>query len=131
MFDHIKPIDPRAERRRRWTIAAIAFVALLTAYLYYEFKNYPEEQQARRFLQALQQHHYEEAYRIWQPTSSYTYKDFLEDWGEEGMEGPINQFRVTGSNERGSGVVVRIRINRRRNLSLWVEKKDKSLSFPP
>ena len=131
MFDHIKPLDPRAERRRRLWIAALAFLVLLSCYLYYEFKNYPEERQARRFLAALQQRNYPEAYRIWQPSPSYTYKDFLEDWGEKGVEGTVEQFHITGSNERGSGVVVRIRINRRKALSLWVEKKDKSLSFPP
>ena len=131
MFDHIKPLDPRAERRRRRLIAALAFFTLVGAYLYYEFKNYPEERQAKNFFQALQQRHYEEAYRIWQPTASYTFKDFLEDWGEQGIEGAIQEFHVTGSNERGSGVIVRVQINREKIVSLWVEKKDKSLSFPP
>ena len=132
MFDHIKPIDPRAERRRRLLIAALAFLILAGAYLYYEFKNFREEAQAKRFFTALQQHNYEEAYKdIWQPTSSYAFKDFLEDWGENGIAGPVQEFHVTGSNERGTGVIVRVRINGNQDFSLWVEKKDKSLSFPP
>lgn len=131
MFDHIKPWDPRVERRRRRIAAALAFLVLLSGWLYYEFKNYPEEQRAKAFFAALQQRDYEEAYRIWKPTSSYTRKDFMEDWGENGYEGPVNQFHITGSNARGSGVIVRVQVNREKNISLWVEKKDKSLSFPP
>ena len=43
MFDHIKPIDVAAQRRRRRYIAVAAFCVMLAGYLYYEFKNYPEE----------------------------------------------------------------------------------------
>jgi len=131
MFDHIKPIDPKAERRRRRLIIGGVFFLLLCGYLYYNFKNYPEEQQAKRFFTALTQHNFEEAYRIWQPGPSYTYKDFMQDWGEDGYEGPVETFRITGSTARGSGVVVRVRLNDKKDFSLWVEKRDKSLSFPP
>ena len=135
MFENIKPIDPVAERRKRYLITGLVFAVLLSGYLYYQFKNYPEERQARRFFAALQRQEYPEAYRIWQPapTSSYTYKDFLQDWGQDGYEihGPVQNFHVTGSTARGSGVVVRVQVNRNRNIPLWVEKKDKTLSFPP
>lgn len=131
MFENIKPIDPKAERRRRRLIAAFVFLVLLSGYLYYTFKNYPEERQAERFFTALEQHDYQEAYRIWQPTSSYTFKDFLQDWGDDGLQGPVKRFHITGSTARGTGVVVRVRINDNQNFSLWVEKRDKSLSFPP
>ncbi len=131
MFEYIKPIDPQAERRRRLLIAGFVFLILLSGYLYYTFKNYPEERQAKRFFTAVAQHNYEEAYRIWQPSRSYTYKDFLQDWGENGFQGPVQNFRITGSTARGTGVVVRVRINDKQNFSLWVETRDKSLSFPP
>ena len=131
MLDHIKPIDPIAERRKRRLLIGAAFAILLSGYLYYEFKNYPEERQVRRFFQALEQKDYQEAYRIWQPSRYYTFKDFSQDWGPGSPEGAIQEFHVTGSNARGSGVVVRVQINGREIVSLWVEKKDKSLSFPP
>ena len=131
MFDDIKPIDLKAERRRRQLITGIAFAVLLSAYLYYQFRNYPEERQARRFFGALQRQDFEEAYRIWQPTSSYKYKDFLEDWGDHGLQGPVKTFHVTGSTRRGSGAIVRVQVNGNQNVSLWVERKDKSISFPP
>ena len=131
MFDNFKPIDLKAERRRRLLITALVFFVLLSAYLYRQFRNYPEERQARRFFEALQRQDYQGAYQIWQPTSSYQYNDFLEDWGDKGLEGPVHKFHVTGSNRRGTGVIVRVQVNDNKNVSLWVERKDKSLSFPP
>ena len=131
MFEHIKPIDLRAERRRRRLIGLLAFVIMLAGYLWYEFKNYPEERRVSSFFQALQHQEYQQAYGIWQPNSSYTFKDFSQDWGPNGLQQPVKQFHITGSTERGSGVVVRVQVNGHDNVTLWVEKKDKSLSFPP
>ncbi|MBI4460379.1 MAG: hypothetical protein HY648_10025 [Acidobacteria bacterium] len=131
MFEQVGPVDVKEARRKRLLWSALAFALLLTAYLAYQFRNYAEERQARRFFQALQQQDFREAYRLWQPGDSYSFKDFMEDWGPDGFEGPVRQFRITGSTARGTGVVVRVRVNRRRAITLWVEKKDKSLSFPP
>ena len=131
MFEHIGPVDSKEERRRRLLVSSLAFVVLLAGYLLYELKNYPEERQALRFFEALQRQDFQEAYRIWQPSDFYTFKDFMEDWGPSSPQGPVRRFLITGSTARGSGVVVRIQVNRRLGISLWVEKKDKSLSFPP
>ena len=131
MFDQFKPIDRKAERRRRLLITALAFLVMLAGYLYFQFRNYPEERMARRFFTALERQDYQEAYRIWQPTKSYSFKDFMQDWGDHGIEGVVKSFHVTGSTRRGSGVVVRVQVNGNHGVSLWVERKDKSLSFPP
>lgn len=131
MFDNIRPIDPVAQRRRRWAIAIAAFCVLLAGYLYYELKNYPEEQRVKQFFTALQHQEYEKAYQLWKPPPSYTFKDFSQDWGPHGLQWPVKQFHITGSTERGSGVLVRVMVNDQENVSLWVEKKDKSLGFPP
>jgi len=39
-------------------------------------------------------------------------------------------FAITQSRARGSGVIVTALINQRQ-ARIWVEKRDKSLSFPP
>ncbi|MBI3895610.1 MAG: hypothetical protein HY313_06735 [Acidobacteria bacterium] len=114
----------------RLLVSGMAFFVLLTAYLLYQFKNYAEERQALHFFEALQRQDFEEAYRIWQPSEYYKFKDFMEDWGSNSPQGLVRRFRITGSTARGSGVVVRVIVNRRL-IRLWVEKKDKSLSFPP
>ena len=131
MFDHIKPIDLKAERRRRYAISVLAFVLLLTGYGYYQFRNYAEERQALHFFQALQRKDFEEAYRIWQPGDSYKFKDFMEDWGDKGLQGPVENFRIVRSRRRGTGVIVEVQVNRGKNVLLWVERGDKSLTFPP
>ena len=131
MFDHIKPIDPKSERRRRYAISVLAFVLLLSGYGYWRFRNFSEERQALHFFQALQSKNFEEAYRIWQPAASYKYKDFLEDWGEKGVQGPVETFRIVRSRRRGTGVIVEVQVNRKDNVRLWVEREDKSLTFQP
>jgi len=131
VFENIKPIDPAKERRRRRQITAVAFALMLGGYLYYELKNYPEERKVQLFFEALKRQDFQQAYQLWQPASSYTFKDFSQDWGPNGEAGPVQQFHITGSTGRGSGVVVRVRVNGQKEVLLWVEKKDKSLSFPP
>ena len=131
MFDHIKPIDPKAERRRRYLITSFVFVLLLTGYGYWRFRNFAEERQALHFFQALQSKNFEEAYRIWQPGKSYKFKDFMEDWGDKGLQGPVENFRILRSRRRGTGVIVEVQVNRGKNVQLWVERGDKSLTFPP
>jgi len=131
MFDHIKPIDQKAERRRRYLISAFVFVLLLSGYGYWRLRNFAEERQALHFFQALQRKDFEEAYRIWQPGDSYKFKDFLEDWGDKGLQGPVESFRIVRSRRRGTGVIVEVQVNREENVRLWVERGDKSLTFPP
>jgi hypothetical protein len=131
VFDHIKPIDQKAERRRRYLISAFVFVLLLSGYGYWRLRNFAEERQALHFFQALQRKDFEEAYRIWQPGDSYKFKDFLEDWGDRGLQGPVESFRIVRSRRRGTGVIVEVQVNRKENVRLWVERGDKSLTFPP
>ncbi len=61
MFEHIQPIDLRAERRKRRLIFSIVLSLLLAGYLYYELKNISEERRASQFFAALQQEDYQEA----------------------------------------------------------------------
>lgn len=131
MFDHIKPIDLKAERRRRYAISIVAFLVLLSGAGYWRFRNFSEERQALHFFQALQSKNFEEAYRIWQPAKSYKFKDFMDDWGDQGLQGPVENFQIVRSRRRGTGVIVEIRVNNSANVRLWVEQNDKSLTFPP
>ena len=134
---------------RRYFITGAAFVLLVSAGAWYLFRFYPEKRAVERFFDALTTGDTARAYQIWQPQPSYTFQDFLEDWGPSGYYGPVKSYRIeTVQNPQhgGSGVIVVVELspyapfpadtdaekNRRtREVRLWVERKDKSLSFPP
>jgi len=131
MFDYIKPINPQKERLKKRLLIGIPLALILSGYLYYEFKNYSEERAVKQFLAAVEQKNYQEAYRLWQPSKYYSFDSFNQDWGPQGQEGLIENYKITNSHARGSGVLVYIRLNGQKDISLWVERSDKRLSFPP
>ena len=131
MFDDIKPINPRTERLKKQLLIGIPLALVLAGYLYYEFKNYAEERAVSRFLAAVEQKDFQQAYQLWKPSKYYTFENFTQDWGPQGVEGAITDYDITNSHARGSGVLVEVRLNGHKKISLWVEKSDKSLSFPP
>ncbi len=120
----------RRERRTRQIIIGFVVALLLGGFLYYEFKNYPQEREVKRFLASLHNGDLRGAYQIWKPNSSYTFQDFQRDWGPKGEYGRVQEFRIRTSHARGSVVVVTATINGRET-NLWVQRSDKSLSFPP
>jgi hypothetical protein len=131
MFNQFKPINPKTEKLKKRLLIWIPITLIVCGYLYYEFKNFAEERAVSRFLETVQQGDYERAYELWQPSRYYTFENFRQDWGPDGAEGPIREYDITDSHARGSGVLVDIELNGDREISLWVEKSTKSLSFPP
>lgn len=152
LLDAQTPPPPNPWQKR--ILAATALLAVVGGILYWQFRFYPEKRRVAEFMDALVAGHYEQAYRLWSPSSSYRFPDFLEDWGEISPWGRIHSYQILGiepqrrtvlhvPREGGgrrtlelspdrSGVVVLVRINQRAEPArIWVEKKDKSLSFPP
>ena len=125
-----QPEKPKSVLRRYlllWILVAGGTVAIL----FVLFRNYREERAVARFLTALQQGQYREAYDLWQPSSSYTFEDFLSGWGEKGDFGKIREFEILGSRSEGSQtVVVVVRINRNpRPMEIVVDRKTKGLAY--
>lgn len=121
---------PRSVLRRYFPLILILTLAV-GAVLYIRFRNFSEERTVARFLTTLQAGKYEEAYRLWQPSPSYTYADFLRDWGEVGDYGKIREFEVLASKSKGANtVIVTVRINKvDPPLDLLVNRKTKELAF--
>jgi hypothetical protein len=93
-------------------IAYMLPLVVLAALVIFAYRNYPEERAVNRFLSTLQKGEYHEAYRLWQASPSYSYQDFLRDWGEQGDYGRIREFKVLGSQSKGSRtVIVTVKIN--------------------
>jgi hypothetical protein len=136
--------DPRRERRKKIIIAAVVLLVIVAAVLAYLYRNWPEERVVGKFFDALVARDFEKAYGIWladpawkqhpQKYSQYSFHDFYQDWGPGGEWGIIRSYRIDGSAtpKHGSGVVVVVTINERsQQARIWVEKKDKTLTFSP
>jgi hypothetical protein len=112
-------------------VAVGVFAILIGLLLFFRFHNYPEERAVERFLTTIEQGNYQEAYRLWQPSVSYSYQDFLHDWGEPGDYGKIRQFEILRARSKGSQtVIVTVRINNTDPpAEIAVDRKTKGLAF--
>lgn len=137
--------DPKRSKRKKWIIVGVVVAALLAVFLWFQFRNWPEERVVNHFFQALEARDYEKAYGIWMADPEwkqhpgqhprYRYGDFYLDWGPGGEYGLINSHHIDGTAnpKRGSGVVVVVTVNERvePKSRLWVEKSDKTMSYSP
>ena len=148
-----QPYDAAKARKRRNRLIAISLVVLAIVIVLWSLRFWPEEHVVNRFFDALQRQNYEQAYGIWMhdadwkqhPSkySSYTYNDFIKDWGPGGEWGIIKSHSIDGamtpsgySGSRfatASGVVVVVTVNDRvaDKAHIWVQKDDKTLGFSP
>ena len=129
LFD-AQPPKPKSKLRKSLPIAVVLAI-VLGSLLYVRFRNYTEERAVARFLTTLERGQYQEAYRLWQPSASYTYTDFLRDWGEVGDYGKLREFEVLASRSKGSNtVIVTVRINKvDPPLDLLVDRNTKGLAY--
>jgi hypothetical protein len=111
----------------------LVLCVVLAGLLIYHFANFREERAVRLFLEDLKAQNYSHAYQLWGPSSNYTYKDFMADWGgKQSYYGIVREYRILGSERRGSGVIVTAEFNHLKNpVNLWVEGKSRQLSFSP
>lgn len=133
---------------RRYIVTGFVLALLLSLGGWYLFRFHAEKKTVETFLDTVARGDFPEAYRLWQPKPSYTYQDFLDDWGPQGYYGPIKSYRIeTAQKTTGaSGVIVVVELSpdapfpaeddreknqRLKEARLWVERKDQSLSFPP
>jgi len=139
-----QPYDPaRARRKWRRIIAAVCGVIFI-GILWWLFRFWPEEHIVDQFFDALQQQNFEKAYGVWmhdpdwkqhpERYKNYSFGEFHVDWGPGGEWGLIKEHQIDGSvrPKNGSGVVVQVTVNHRADKArIWVEKKDKTLTFSP
>lgn len=152
LFD-APPERPRS-KLRRYTIIVLAvilalagFVAAFPGYLWYPFVYYREIRTATHFLDTVVAGHMQQAYQLWKPAPSYSFKDFLDDWGPYGYYGPVKSYRL-GRPEHikkssAAAIIVEVspyqpfpaddpvKLNRCKTVTIWVDFQDQSLSFPP
>ena len=128
LLDATPPKKPR--KIGRYVLLALV-ILIVGGMAYILLRNLPEERAVSRFLTTLEQGNYQEAYRLWQPSASYSYHDFIHDWGEQGDYGKIRAFKILGSRSKGSQtVIVTLTVNNQQPpLELLVDRKTKGLAY--
>lgn len=129
-------------------VALVIFVCFGIWYGWFLFFFEPERHTVEHFMNAVVAGDLAQAYQIWKPHgTSYNFQEFTADWGATGYYSPLKSYRIETAEQPkdGSGVIVVVEISpfqpfppgsdarsgRNREVSLWVERSDQSLSFPP
>ena len=138
------PIPSKLPRNLLLGAAAILFISL-SSFLLLRFHT--EKATARLFLSQVATGDFQGAYRTWKPASSYSYDDFLRDWGPNGEYGPVKSYDLISarSPSNASGVVLTVAVSsvspfpsagdanshNTKEIRLWVERRDQSISYAP
>lgn len=131
--------EERREKVRKWIVRGMlaTFAALVVCgVLYFMFRNWREDRQARLFLGLLGRQEYQAAYQLWgctaqKPCRDYGFDRFIEDWGPKNPRGDIQAARIVKTRSCGTGVIYTLEYGKQDPLLLWVERKDQALGFAP
>lgn len=131
---------------RRYIITALAFVVAVALFCWYTLRYHHEEKTVETFLNYVVAGNLQQAYTMWSHSSDYDYKDFLDDWGDNGYYGPVKSYHIDGIKDRGSGVVVVVELSpfspfpgdrdiekhsKTKPARLWVQFKENSVTEAP
>lgn len=140
--------QPEPSRKPYYIVIVVVIVFLIALFVWREVRYRAEEATATSFFSALVSGNLQEAYKLWQPSESYTFHDFQNAWGPDGYYGPVKSFEIEASgapSKSDSSVAVTVRIspyqpfpksgtaeaNKTKEIVIWVNRATKSLSFPP
>jgi len=139
--------EQHTSKVRRYIITGAVFVALVAGACWYFLRYYKEKDTVRLFLSEVTSGDMQQAYQTWKPEASYSFKDFLEDWGPNGYYGPVRSFRVEKTVRRSDSnyVDVIVQVSPQKDFSadggpapdsskevdIGVRFSDQKMSFPP
>jgi len=133
----------------RYVVSAAAFIVLVSWGIWFFTRYRTEEHTVEQFLDALIDGNSQRAYQIWHPHRGFEFQDFLSFWGPNGLYSPMKSYRIESAappRRGGSGIIVTVEFSPyapfpddsdaaksrfNREVSIWVERSDQSLSFPP
>jgi hypothetical protein len=133
-LDNYGESDGRREKIFKYTALMLVTNLVVGGFLYFWFKNYPQERQAKRFFEALAGQNYRAAYALWgcaeeSRCPDYPFTAFMEDWGP-GERDP-KTYRVLRSRSCGSGVILTVDTGRPDQDKLWVEREELTMGYSP
>lgn len=130
--------ERKARNRKLWKRGLIALVcAIVVALLLYALlHNYSEESKAKAFVADLQNHRYQDAYRMFgctqqKPCRDYDFSKFMEDWGPSSDHANDANVKIGMSQSCGDGVLIRLDYPHSQPVLLVVDRNTKVLSFAP
>ncbi|HEY2460882.1 MAG TPA: hypothetical protein VGI16_08740 [Candidatus Acidoferrum sp.] len=144
----LEPPADTSSKSRAMIFTIVAVVLIAASGLWFAFRYYPEKLATEHLFDALVAGDTTKAYELWKAGPSYQMKDFLADWGPNGYYGPVKSYQILKENapHGGSGVIVEVAVSpyapmpdsgdaeksrKTHVVTVWVETKDKSFSFPP
>jgi hypothetical protein len=130
---------------RRYLITTVVFILLVAFGIWWMLRFHQEKLTVRHFLDAVVAGKMDDAYKMWKPAPSYTYKDFVDDWGPGGYYGPVRSYHYEDAEKPAkseSGVIIVFEVSpdatfpgagdsKTKEVRVWVAFADQSMSFPP
>lgn len=128
--------DARREKTIKWLVLGGLGLIVIGTLLYFQFRDFPQERQAKTFLSALQRRDYQAAYVLWgctaqTPCRDYKFEKFLEDWGPRGTHARSQEARIVNTMGCDTGVLADLRFPDEKPVLLWVERKNDTVGFFP
>jgi hypothetical protein len=134
-----------ASKLRRYLITTVVFILLVAFGIWWMLRYHQEKLTVRHFLDAVVAGKMDDAYKMWKPAPSYTYKDFVDDWGPNGYYGPVKSYHYEDAEKPAkseSGVIIVFEVSpdatfpsggdsKTKEVRVWVAFADQSMSFPP
>ena len=123
-------------KRRKLILAVVLSLIVLSSALYFGLRNRPQKTQVSHFVELLQKHDYQAAYRLWgctetKPCPEYNFDKFMEDWGPKSKYAQIASYGISKSKACGSGVIVTVDLGQNREERLWVEGSELTIGYSP
>lgn len=139
MTSYLEGYDAGGHRRDllvRRSLIALAGLLVGVLIAYFAFRNLLERRQLDAMFTLLAAKDYPAAYKLWgcsveQPCRHYTYQRFLEDWGPASDFADAAKVTVLKTLTCRSGMLRTVRAPNGKEENIWVEYKDKQLSFAP
>lgn len=141
--------DQRPRSKTKWYVIsgiALAVAAFLILWYPLGLRFHKERGTVEQFMNELSAGNLQAAYRTWKPSSAYSFQDFLEDWGPQNGAAPVRSYKIDSEhgvkNAGTAEIVVDVSAqshfpskpdagSRTRQITLWVDPHDQSISFPP
>ncbi len=146
LFDS-PPAEQHRSKVRRYIITVVVFLALAIGTSWYFLRYYKEKDTVRHFLNDVVAGNMQQAYQAWKPEASYSFKDFLDDWGPNGYYGPVRSYKIEKTVRRSDSNYVDVIVevssvkpfpggdaasnSQIHEVDIGVRLSDQRMSFPP